>query len=121
MAEDSQKVLFFYTYQTESAESALRESEYAGLQDELSRSTGPVLKIILKTSPMSFRGPGSNGITGPLPASPGDYPEGYLALEAWVYAETMAGPETNVAIGPEVSPDNFITVYTYAVTRTGLQ
>jgi len=125
VAENSQKVLFFYTYQPddnpEGKESTLREFAYAGLQDELSRSTGPVLKIILKNSPLSFRSHQENGITGSLPASPGDYPKGYLALEAWVYAETMAGPGAPVAIGPDVSANNFITVFTYAVTRTGLQ
>ena len=114
VAEDSQKVLFFYTYQPDDnpggRESTLRESAYAGLQDELSRSTGPVIKIILKNSPLSFRGLEENRITGLLPSNPGDYPKGYLALEAWVYAETMVEPGTPVAISPDVSANNFGSV-----------
>ncbi len=126
VAENSRKVLIFYTYRPDAnlgdEESTVRESDYPGLQDELSRSIGPVLKIILKSSPLSLRhnGVDENESTHILPANPANFAEGYLALEAWVYAESSAESGTTIALGPEVSSENFITVYTYAITRTGI-
>ncbi len=121
VAGDSEKVLFFYSLQSDSGleggDLNVRETSYPGLSDEIADSIGPVLKIILKSSPLTFRESGVDGIARTLPASPDDFAEGYLAVEAWVYSETGVGPEAELDIGPAVRSEDFITVYNYAVTR----
>jgi len=123
IAGDSQKVLFFYSFQPdpdlEKWDLMLRETDFTGLRDEISRSRGPLLKIILKSSPLSFQETGENEVAPTLPASPDDYAEGYLPVEAWVYSVSALGPEPDLDPGPAARPDDLITVYTYAVTRAG--
>ncbi len=123
IAQDTSKVLFYYTVQSdantgrEPTNSLLRDSTYTNLQDELSRSIGPVLKIILKNSPLSHSSSTGSEDAASLPANSGDYLQGYLALEAWIYTETPAEPGAAFDTGPEVRPKNFLDVRTYAVTR----